>query len=41
VHRSAIACAQYSVTYAGPSPSPTTVAAARNWLDQTQASFAP
>ena len=41
VHRGAIACAQYSVTYASASPSPAVVAAARNWLEQTQASFAP
>jgi FAD/FMN-containing dehydrogenase len=41
VHRDAIACAQYSVTYASASPSPAVVAAARSWLDQTQASFAP
>jgi FAD/FMN-containing dehydrogenase len=40
VHRHAIACAQYSVTYPG-APGPATVAAARRWLDQTQASFAP
>lgn len=41
VHRGAIACAQYSVTYAGASPSPTVVAAARTWLEQTQANLAP
>ena len=41
VHRHAIACAQYSVSYAEGSPSLTVVAGARRWLDQTQASFAP
>jgi FAD/FMN-containing dehydrogenase len=40
VHRKAIACAQYSVSYAG-SPPPAVAAAARTWLDQTQSSFAP
>jgi hypothetical protein len=41
VHRGAIACAQYSVTYASANPAPAVVAAAREWLEQTQASFAP
>ena len=41
VHRGAIACAQYSVTYASASPSPAVVGAAKNWLEQTQSSFAP
>jgi FAD/FMN-containing dehydrogenase len=41
VHRRAIACAQYSVSYPNGSPSPAVVAAARSWLDQTQHSFAP
>lgn len=41
VHRNAIACAQYSVTYASASPSPAIVAGARSWLDQTQNTFAP
>jgi FAD/FMN-containing dehydrogenase len=41
VHRGAIACAQYSVTYRSASPSPAVVAAARKWLDKTQSSFAP
>ena len=41
VHRDAIACAQYSVTYGSANPSPSLVAGARSWLDQTQTSFAP
>ena len=41
VHRDAIACAQYSVTYGSASPSPSIVAAAQAWLEQTQSSFAP
>jgi FAD/FMN-containing dehydrogenase len=41
VHRDAIACAQYSITYPAASPSPTVVAAAHSWLEQTQSSFAP
>jgi FAD/FMN-containing dehydrogenase len=41
VHRDAIACAQYSVSYANGSPSPTVAASARAWLAQTQGSFAP
>jgi FAD/FMN-containing dehydrogenase len=41
VHRDAIACAQYSVTYPDAGPSPAVVAGARSWLDQTQSSFAP
>ena len=41
VHRGAIACAQYSVTYASASPSPAVVGAAKNWLEQTQSRFAP
>lgn len=41
VHRDAIACAQYSVSYASASPSTSVVAAARSWLDHTQATFAP
>jgi hypothetical protein len=41
VHRNAIACAQYSVTYASASPSPAIVAGARSWLDETQGTFAP
>jgi hypothetical protein len=41
VHRDAIACAQYSVTYANASPSASVVSDAHNWLTQTQSSFAP
>ncbi len=41
VHRDAIACAQYSVTYPSANPTPTVAAAARSWLEQTQSSFAP
>jgi hypothetical protein len=41
VHRGAIACAQYSVTYGSPNPAPALVAGARSWLDQTQSGFAP
>jgi FAD/FMN-containing dehydrogenase len=41
VHRGAIACAQYSITYPSASPPPSVVAAAKSWLDQTQSSFAP
>jgi FAD/FMN-containing dehydrogenase len=40
VHRNAIACAQYSVTYGGTGSS-STIAGARIWLDQVQTSFAP
>jgi hypothetical protein len=41
VHREAIACAQYSVTYATATPSPSVVTGAKSWLDQTERSFAP
>jgi len=41
VHRGAIACAQYSITFPSASPAPSTVAAAKSWLDQTQSSFTP
>jgi hypothetical protein len=41
VHRDAVACAQYSVTYATASPSPSVVAGAKSWLDQTERAFAP
>jgi hypothetical protein len=41
VHRHAIACAQYSVSYADGNPSSAVVAATRSWLDQTQQTFAP
>jgi FAD/FMN-containing dehydrogenase len=41
VHRNAIACAQYSVTYGSASPTAAVVAGAHRWLEQTQGSFAP
>jgi FAD/FMN-containing dehydrogenase len=41
VHRNAVACAQYSVTYASGSPSAPVAAAAKSWLEQTQSSFTP
>ncbi|HWE67331.1 MAG TPA: FAD-dependent oxidoreductase [Acidimicrobiales bacterium] len=41
VHRSAIACAQYSVTYASGAPGSSVIAAAHSWLEQTQSTFAP
>jgi hypothetical protein len=41
VHRDAIACAQYSTTYASATPDPSVVAAAHTWLTETQDAFAP
>jgi FAD/FMN-containing dehydrogenase len=41
VHRSAVACAQYSITYPTASPSSSQVTAAQQWLEQTQTAFAP
>ena len=41
VHRDAIACAQYSVTYPNGSPPASVSAAVRSWLDATQTTFAP
>jgi hypothetical protein len=41
VHRDAIACAQYSVSYGSAAPPATVVAAARSWLEGTQSAFAP
>ena len=41
VHRSAIACAQYSITYPSAPPSPTASAAASAWLDNLHHLFAP
>jgi FAD/FMN-containing dehydrogenase len=41
VHRDAVACAQYSITYPTSSPSPSVMAAAQSWLVQTQTAFAP
>jgi len=41
VHRHAVACAQYSVTFGAAPPSPSSVAAAHAWLTQTEKAFAP
>jgi FAD/FMN-containing dehydrogenase len=41
VHRDAVACAQYSITYPTASPSSSVMAAAQQWLEQTQTAFAP
>jgi hypothetical protein len=41
VHRQAIACAQYSVTYATAPPSRSASVAAHAWLAQTEKVFAP
>lgn len=41
VHRDAIACAQYSVTYPNGSPPASVSAAVRSWLEATQSTFAP
>jgi FAD/FMN-containing dehydrogenase len=41
VHRDAVACAQYSVTFGSASPSASVVAAAQSWLERMQSSFAP
>jgi FAD/FMN-containing dehydrogenase len=41
VHRSAVACAQYSVTYGSAPPPSATVTAAQDWLGQTHGAFAP
>ncbi len=41
VHRSAVACAQYSITYPGTPPSQGDKAAAASWLDHVQRAFAP
>ncbi len=41
VHRRAIACAQYSVSYATAPPTPSASVAAHAWLAQTQQVFAP
>jgi len=40
VHRDALACAQYSVSFGGP-PTPSLQSAAESWLAQTQSAFAP
>jgi hypothetical protein len=39
VHRNAVACAQYSITYPSAPPGPTTTAAASAWLDSLQHLF--
>jgi FAD/FMN-containing dehydrogenase len=41
VHRSAVACAQYSITYAGAPPSQSQTATAAEWLDHLQQALAP
>ncbi len=41
VHRDAVACAQYSITYPKPSPAPSATSAASAWLDGIQNAFAP
>jgi FAD/FMN-containing dehydrogenase len=41
VHRDAVACAQYSVTYPTTSPSPSTTATARAWLAQIERALTP
>jgi hypothetical protein len=39
VHRSAVACAQYSITYATAPPSPAAVATAQGWLSNLHSVF--
>jgi hypothetical protein len=41
VHRSALSCAQYSITYPGAPPTPSQKATAADWLNQVQQAFAP
>jgi FAD/FMN-containing dehydrogenase len=41
VHRSAVSCAQYSITYPGAPPTQSQKATAADWLDQLQQAFAP
>ena len=41
VHRSAVACAQYSITYANTAPSQDAVAAATTWLQHLHQVFEP
>ncbi len=41
VHRSAVACAQYSITFATAPPTPTAAAGADAWLSQLHSDFAP
>ena len=41
VHRSAVTCAQYSITYAGAPPSQSQTSTAAEWLDHLQQALAP
>ena len=41
VHRSAVSCAQYSVTYPGAPPTQSQRSAAAGWLEDVQRAFAP
>ncbi len=41
VHRSAVSCAQYSITYPGSPPTQSQRATASDWLHQLQQAFAP
>jgi FAD/FMN-containing dehydrogenase len=41
VHRSAVSCAQYSITYPGAPPTQSQKTAAADWLDHLQQAFAP
>jgi hypothetical protein len=41
VHRNAVACAQYSLTYPTAQPSPSSTSAGAAWLDHLQALFSP
>jgi FAD binding domain/Berberine and berberine like len=41
VHRDAVACAQYSITYPTTSPAPSATSAGSAWLDGVQSAFAP
>jgi FAD/FMN-containing dehydrogenase len=41
VHRDAIACAQYSITYPTAPPAPSTTSTASAWLENLQRAFAP
>jgi FAD/FMN-containing dehydrogenase len=41
VHRDAVACAQYSLTYPTTQPSPSSTAAGAAWLDHLQQLFSP
>ncbi len=41
VHRAAVACAQYSVTYGSANPPDSVAAGVTSWLNETQTRFAP